>query len=172
MPHKRAIALQSLAESEFLLKLQEHTQGLFPSMKLVTERGVFPVQLMQSNRYASHRLALIGDAAHCCHPVGGQGLNLGIRDAAAIAQIIKKARERGEDIGSLSVLKRYENWRKPENLMILGFTDFLNRCFSNHLLPILLMRRFGIILLRNLPPLKIFALKLMTGSKGRNPQLV
>ena len=129
------------------------------------------MQLFQCRHYVKRRLALIGDAAHRCHPVGGQGLNLGIRDAAALAQVLSEAHQRGEDIGEVKVLKRYERWRKIENLTVLGFTDFLDRIFSNNWLPAIIIRRLGLWLLRNLPPFKIFALKLMTGFLGHIPQL-
>jgi len=168
-PHKEAQALKELDEKEFLAKLEYHTGGLLGKLELLGERFVFPVQLMQSDRYIKSRLALVGDAAHCCHPVGGQGLNLGIRDAAALAQILQEANKKGEDIGELQVLKRYESWRKKENLIILGFTDFLDRTFSNNWLPVVAVRRLGLWLMKNLPPIKIFALKLMTGLKGRTP---
>jgi 2-octaprenyl-6-methoxyphenol hydroxylase len=170
-PHEQAKALQKLDEQEFLRKLEEHTGGLLGKLQLVSDRYLFPVQLMQCDRYVKSRLALVGDAAHCCHPVGGQGLNLGIRDAAALAQIIQEACQQGEDIGDLKILKRYERWRKRENLTILGFTDFLDRLFSNNWLPVVAMRRFGLWVLEHLTPLKIFALKLMTGLKGRTPKL-
>ncbi|GAB4226312.1 MAG: FAD-dependent hydroxylase [Stanieria sp.] len=170
-PHAEAKAIQQLDEQEFIQKLHYYTGGLLGEIELVSDRAVFPVQLMQCDRYVQSRLALVGDAAHCCHPVGGQGLNLGIRDAAALAQILREAYQQGEDIGELQVLKRYENWRKRENLTILGFTDFLDRTFSNSFLPIVVIRRFGLWLMNNCQPLKIFALKLMTGLKGRTPQL-
>jgi len=82
-----------------------------------------------------------------------------------------EAHQRGEDIGEVQVLKRYERWRKSENFIILGFTDLLDRIFSNNWLPAIILRRLGLRLLRNLPPFKIFALKLMTGFQGRIPQL-
>jgi 2-octaprenyl-6-methoxyphenol hydroxylase len=170
-PHAQAKALKELDEKEFLAKLEYHTGGLLGRLEMASDRYLFPVQLMQCDRYTKSRLALIGDAAHCCHPVGGQGLNLGIRDAAALAQVLKEAREKEEDIGDLRVLKRYERWRKQENLTILGFTDFLDRLFSNNWLPIVAVRRLGLLMLHHLPPLKIFALQLMTGLKGRKPQL-
>ena len=78
--------------------MEYHTGGLLGKLELLGEPFVFPVQLMQSDRYIKSRLALVGDAAHCCHPVGGQGLNLGIRDAAALAQILQEANKKGEDI--------------------------------------------------------------------------
>lgn len=172
-PHAQAKALQELDEKEFLAKLEMeyHTRDLLGKLELASDRYLFPVQLMQSDRYTKPRLALVGDAAHCCHPVGGQGLNQGIRDVAALAQVLKEAKENGEDIGNLKVLKRYERWRKQENLVILGFTDFLDRFFSNNWLPIVAVRRMGLWIMRLLPPLKVYALQLMTGLRGRVPQL-
>ncbi|MCC0178269.1 FAD-dependent hydroxylase [Waterburya agarophytonicola K14] len=170
-PHAEAKALAELDESEFLAKLQTYTGGSLGDLELVSQRMVFPVQLMQCDRYIKPRLALIGDAAHCCHPVGGQGLNLGIRDAASLAQILQTAQQKGQDIGSLKVLKGYEAWRKIENLAILGFTDLLDRIFSNNWLPVVALRRLGLWMMSYLKPLKIFALKLMTGLLGRTPKL-
>ncbi|HBE48178.1 MAG TPA: 2-octaprenyl-6-methoxyphenyl hydroxylase [Cyanobacteria bacterium UBA11369] len=170
-PHAEAKALLELDEQEFLEKLEYHTGGLLGKLELIGSRYLFPVKLMQSDRYAQHRLALIGDAAHCCHPVAGQGMNLGIRDAAALAQILTAAHQQGEDIGDIKVLKRYERWRKTENLTILGMTDFLDRMFSNNWLPIVTIRRFGLWMLRHISPVKIYALQLMTGLRGRPPKL-
>jgi 2-octaprenyl-6-methoxyphenol hydroxylase len=170
-PHDLAKTLQEMDEQEFLAKLEHYTGGLLGKLELESDRFLFPVQLMQSDRYVRSRLALIGDAAHCCHPVGGQGLNLGIRDAAALAQVLKEAHTKQEDIGELSVLKRYESWRKRENLAILGFTDFLDRMFSNNWLPIVAVRRLGLSMMKFLPPLKLYFLKLMTGLRGRVPQI-
>jgi 2-octaprenyl-6-methoxyphenol hydroxylase len=96
---------------------------------------------------------------------------MGIRDAAALAQVLQSAHHSGEDIGEMRVLKRYERWRQRENLIILGFTDFLDRIFSNNWLPLVAVRRLGLWLLLRVRPLKIFALKLMTGLGGRPPQL-
>ena len=170
-PHAEAQALAEVDEQTFLAKLQIYTGGVLGELELVSDRLVFPVQLMQCDRYIKPRLALIGDAAHCCHPVGGQGLNLGIRDAASLAQVIQSAHQQGQDIGSLKVLKRYEGWRKIENLAILGFTDLLDRLFSNNWLPVVAVRRLGLWLMNYLKPLKILALKLMTGLLGRKPKL-
>ncbi|MDB9524944.1 FAD-dependent hydroxylase [Oscillatoria sp. CS-180] len=170
-PHDEAKALLNLDEETFLKELEYYTGGLLGKLSLTSDRLLFPVQLFQSEQYVQPRLALIGDAAHRCHPVAGQGLNLGIRDAAALAQVLSEAYLRGEDIGDIRVLKRYERWRKKENLAILGFTDFLDRMFSNSWWPIVQLRRFGLWLLRTVPPLKVFALRLMTGFLGRRPSL-
>jgi 2-octaprenyl-6-methoxyphenol hydroxylase len=126
---------------------------------------------MQSQHYIQERLALIGDAAHCCHPVTGQGMNLGIRDAATLAEILIAAHTAGEDIGNTTVLKRYESWRKPENWFILGVTDFLDRVFSNRILPLVAMRRLGLFVLDRVYPLKHMALRVMTGLAGKTPQV-
>lgn len=170
-PHAEAEALSKLDEKEFIEKLEHRTGGLLGRLELEGPRFVFNVQLMQSDRYTLPRLALIGDAAHCCHPVGGQGINMGIRDAGALAEIIQTAHQKGEDIGDIQILKRYESWRKRENVAILGFTDFLDRVFSNNWLPVVAARRFGLWILRTVPPIKIFALQLMTGLRGRPPHL-
>jgi 2-octaprenyl-6-methoxyphenol hydroxylase len=96
---------------------------------------------------------------------------MGIRDAAALAQVLQDAAERGEDIGDVQVLRRYERWRKLENWTILGFTDFLDRMFSNSWLPLVITRRLGLWMLQTIHPFKSLALRLMTGLLGRTPQL-
>jgi 2-octaprenyl-6-methoxyphenol hydroxylase len=168
-PHAEAKVLQEMDEGEFLDKLERYTGGLLGKLKLTGDRFLFPVQLMQSSRYVVPRLALLGDAAHCCHPVGGQGLNLGIRDAATLAQVILRGHQQQQDIGSIKVLRNYEKWRKKENLAILAFTDLLDRLFSNNWTAIVILRRFGLHLMSIFPPLKIFALKLMVGFIGKMP---
>ncbi|NDJ20636.1 FAD-dependent hydroxylase [Nostoc sp. B(2019)] len=170
-PHAEAQALCALNDEQFLAELSRRYGEQMGNLELLGDRFIFQVQLMQSDRYVLPRLALIGDAAHNCHPVGGQGLNLGIRDAAALAQVIQVAHNAGEDIGNIKVLKRYERWRKLENLTILGFTDLLDRMFSNNFLPLVVVRRMGLWLLRRVPVLKVFMLKLMIGLKGRTPEL-
>ena len=170
-PHAEAQALMAVDEAAFLAELERRYDGVLGKLTLESKRSLFPVQLMHSDRYTQSRLALIGDAAHCCHPVGGQGLNLGIRDAAALAQIILAARDRGEDWGEVRILRRYERWRKLENLTILGFTDLLDRCFSTGWWPLVALRRLGLRVMRQLWPLRFVALRLMTGLGGRHPRL-
>ena len=170
-PHEEANSLCALNDEQFLTQLQKRFGEQMGKLELLGDRFIFQVQLMQSDRYALHRLALIGDAAHKCHPVGGQGLNLGIRDAAALAQVIKEAHSAGKDIGDIKVLKTYERWRKRENLAILGFTDLLDRVFSNKFLPIVMARRFGLWMMQRVSLIRIFNLKLMIGLKGKTPKL-
>jgi 2-octaprenyl-6-methoxyphenol hydroxylase len=170
-PHAEAQHWLEVEEAEFLAELDRRYQGQLGKLELEGPRRLFPVKLMQSDRYVHPRLALVGDAAHCCHPVGGQGLNQGIRDAAALAEVLITAHQQGEDLGSERVLRRYERWRKLENLTILGFTDFLDRFFSNQWWPIVAIRRSGLWIMGRLWPLRFLSLKLMTGLSGRTPAL-
>jgi 2-octaprenyl-6-methoxyphenol hydroxylase len=170
-PHEEAKALCELDDEQFLLELTKRYGSQMGKLELLGERFVFPVQLMQSDKYVLNRLALVGDAAHNCHPVGGQGLNLGIRDVAALAQVIQEAHQAGKDIGNIKVLKKYERWRKFENLAILGFTDVLDRVFSNSFLPIIIVRRLGLLVMKYVPLVKVISLKLMIGLLGKTPEL-
>ncbi len=170
-PHEEAKALRDVDKGEFLAELSRRMGGQLGDLELLGDRYIFPVKLMQCDRYALPRLAVIGDAAHCCHPVAGQGMNMGIRDAAAIAQILQSAHQLGEDIGDIHILKRYERWRKLENLTILGCTDFLDRLFSNNWLLLVAMRRLVLWTMGQVPTLKNYALQLMTGLRGRHPEL-
>jgi 2-octaprenyl-6-methoxyphenol hydroxylase len=170
-PHAEAQAILEMPEAEFLAELDYRYQGQLGRIELETDRLLFPVQLMHCDRYIQHRLALVGDAAHCCHPVGGQGMNLGIRDAAILAELLQSAHQQGRDIGHLSVLRHYERDRRLGNLTILGFTDALDRMFSNHWWPLMAVRRSGLWLLRGIRPLRYLALRLMTGLTGRTPVL-
>lgn len=170
-PHAEAQALKELDETEFLKLLEYRTGGLLGKLELLSDRYVYPVQLMQSDRYIQHRLALVGDAAHCCHPVGGQGLNMGIRDAGALTEVLKIATKKGEDIGQKRVLKRYEGWRQKENLIVLGLTDFLDRTFSGNWTLKVSLRRLGLGILSKVQIFRYLALRLMTGLIGRAPKI-
>jgi 2-octaprenyl-6-methoxyphenol hydroxylase len=170
-PHAQAHELQAMDEAEFMKLLEYRTGGLLGRLKLLGDRAVFPVQLMQSDRYVGPRLALAGDAAHGCHPVGGQGLNMGVRDAAAIAEVVQTAHRAGEDIGDPQILKSYESWRQRENLMVLGLTDFLDRMFSGSGQPKVVVRRWGLWGLRKARSFRYLALRLMTGLMGRPPKI-
>lgn len=170
-PKSEAETLLAMNDREFIAEFKRRYGDHFGTPTIEGQRYVFPVQLMHSSRYVLPRLALIGDAAHSCHPLGGQGVNMGIRDMAALAQVLRTAHSRNEDIASLVVLKRYERWRQWENLMILSLTDLLNRTFSNQILPIVLLRRLSLGLLRHIHPLRSLIFRLMTGLTGRTPQL-
>lgn len=170
-PHGEAEALLRLPSDQFMAELAQRFGPQMGHLTLLNQPRTFPVRLMQSRHYVRPHLALIGDAAHGCHPVGGQGLNMGIRDAAALADVLAAAHSRGEGIGALPVLKRYEQWRRRENWLVLSMTDFLNRSFSNRWIPLVGLRRLGLVLLEGIPPLKWLALTIMTGRFGRLPRL-
>ncbi len=170
-PHQQAQKLVEMPIEEFTDRLQIATSHILGKLAVDSPRFLFPVQLMQSDHYIQHRLALVGDAAHCCHPVAGQGMNLGIRDAAALAEILAAAHQQGEDLGSAQVLQRYQSWRQPENWAILAFTDFLDRFFSTSFWPVVAVRRIGLRMLENIPGGKHFSLRLMTGLAGRIPKV-
>lgn len=171
VPHAEAERLMQLDRASFLQELTQRYGSQMGQLDLVGDPYVFPVRLLHSTQYVKPRLALIGDAAHCCHPVGGQGMNLGVRDAAALAEVIRTAHHRGEDFASLKVLKRYERWRMVENVIVLAFTDCLDRLFSNRILPIVGLRRLGLWILGNIQPIKTQILRLMLGLTGRAPQI-
>jgi 2-octaprenyl-6-methoxyphenol hydroxylase len=111
---------------------------------------------MHAARYTAERLALVGDAAHGIHPIAGQGLNLGFRDVAALAEAVIEAVNAGEDPGSAAVLARYQAARRPDSLVMLGATHVLERLFSSRLPPVRVARRLGIAAVDRLPALKRF----------------
>jgi 2-octaprenyl-6-methoxyphenol hydroxylase len=170
-PHADADRFLQMDEDEFLRELTARYGDQMGALALEGCRSVFPVQLRQSLSYVQPGLALIGDAAHCCHPVGGQGINLGIRDAAALVEVVLAAQVQGEDFASLAVLRRYQGWRQWENLLVLAFTDVLTRMFSNQIWPVVRVRRLGLWGLNHVPLVKPLALRLMLGLTGRVPQL-
>lgn len=170
-PHEEAQAILNLPEAEFMAELERRYGSQMGKLKRLTPPALFPVQLMQCDRYIQPRLALVGDAAHSCHPVGGQGLNMGLRDAAALAEVLTAAHHKGQDLGAVTVLRRYERWRRWENWVILSFTDTLTRSFSNQIAPIVALRRTGLWVLTHVSPLRHLALRLMTGRLGRVPKL-
>ncbi|NEQ25883.1 MAG: FAD-dependent hydroxylase [Microcoleus sp. SIO2G3] len=170
-PHAEAQAIVALPSDQFMTELRRRYGEQMGKLTLLSQPLVFPAQLMQSRRYYQPRLVLLGDAAHCCHPVGGQGLNMGIRDAAALAQVLQTAQQHKQDLGSLAVLKRYDRWRRYENWVVLAFTDILNRSFSNQWLPMVKLRRLVLRLIIYWSFPRRLLLRLMTGLWGRQPQL-
>jgi len=117
-------------------------------------------------------LALVGEAAHMIHPIAGQGLNLSIRDIAALAELLIDTRRLGLDIGSESVLQRYERWRRFDVVALAAVTDGLNRLFSNSLPIVQLARDFGLAAVHRLPPLKRLLMRDAMGLAGDLPRLV
>ena len=167
-PHAEAQALLALSDDDFVEALNQRYGTQMGRLAVEGKRFIFPAKLVHSCEYVRPRVALVGDAAHSCHPVGGQGLNLGIRDVAALAQVLSAAQAQGEDIGSLQVLRRYQRWRRRENILALGFTDVLNRMFSTQVLPVVVMRRLGLRLMSLVPLVKVLSLRFMAGLVGRS----
>lgn len=161
LPHPEAEAVAALDDRAFLAKLQPYLDPQMAQITAVSDRFVFPTQLMQVNSYVADRFVVIGDAAHRCHPVGGQGLNLGLRDVWALAQqILATPCERLGDRPSLIQFHRQRWW---QNALTLGFTDLLNRLFSNAWWPLVGVRRWGLWLLRTVAPFKRLVLRFMAG---------
>ncbi|MCH9018912.1 MAG: FAD-dependent monooxygenase, partial [Proteobacteria bacterium] len=118
------------------------------------------------------RLALVGDAAHVIHPIAGQGLNLGLRDVAALAEVLVDARRLGLDLGGGATLERYARWRRFDNTVLIAATDGLNRLFSNDIAPLRLARGLGLAAVDRLPPLKRLFMRHAMGTLGELPRLM
>lgn len=133
----------------------------------------YPLRLQIARRFFGPRFALVGDAGHTVHPLAGQGLNLGLRDAAALAETIVEARRLGMDIGSTAVLERYDRWRRGETLAMATLTDGLNRLFSRDWRPLRLVRGIGLGLVDRVPLVKDFLLEKARGAAGQGmPRLL
>lgn len=161
LPHPEAEAVAALDDRSFLATLQPYLDPQMAEITAVSDRFVFPAQFMQVNSYAADRFVVIGDAAHRCHPVGGQGLNLGLRDVWNLAQQILATPL--EEIGDRRHLMQFHRQRWWQNVLTLAFTDFLNRLFSNTWWPLVAVRRCGLWLLRTVSPLKRLVLRFMAG---------
>jgi 2-octaprenylphenol hydroxylase len=129
LPTADAERLLAASDAEFLAELGDASTGVIGELTKCSKRVAFPLQALHALKYTVPRVALLGDAAHTVHPLAGQGMNLGILDAASIAAVIEDALLAGEDIGDLKVLRRYERDRKGDNLAMLAAFDGLNRLF-------------------------------------------
>jgi 2-octaprenyl-6-methoxyphenol hydroxylase len=163
--------LTRLPEAEFAAELRARFGDFLGAIEPVGPRWAYPLSLMQAERYIDRRLALVGEAAHVIHPIAGQGLNVGIRDVAALAEAIVDARRLGLDIGDDSVLERYQRWRRLDAVLLAGVTDGLNRLFSNTIAPVKLARDIGLAAVNRLPPLKRLLMRHAMGTLGDRPRL-
>jgi 2-octaprenyl-6-methoxyphenol hydroxylase len=127
---------------------------------------------MLAERYVERRLALVGEAAHVIHPIAGQGLNIGIRDVAALAELVIDARRLGLDIGEDALLQRYQRWRRLDALLLAAVTDGLNRLFSNSIPPLRLARDLGLAAVDRIAPVKRFLMRDAMGVTGDLPRLL
>jgi len=137
----------------------------------VGNRQAYPLNLVRARESVRPRLALIGNAAHSLHPVAGQGFNLGLRDVAALADVLVEALHDGVDLGNLAVLQRYAAARRRDQHGVIAFTDGLARIFANPLAPVALARNLGLIAVDLLPPCKHFLTRRTMGLAGRLPRL-
>ncbi|CAM5777088.1 2-octaprenyl-6-methoxyphenyl hydroxylase [Labrys miyagiensis] len=157
-------AFHAELEKRFGLRLGE--------FRAVGPRAAFPLAMRIARSFVGERLALVGDAAHLIHPIAGQGLNLGIRDAAALSECIADAAGLGLDIGSPDVLERYQRWRRFDTVSMGMATDGLNRLFSNDHDAIRLVRDVGLGLVERFPLAKRFFIREATGLTGTVPRLM
>ena len=154
-------------------KILEARLGNFlGKFKIIGDRHSYPLELSIADRFIDERLALIGDAAHSVHPIAGQGLNAGFKDIAVLAHILQDAHHRGEDLGSLVVLKRYEEWRRFDSVQLAYSTDLFNKLFSNENEALRLVRNIGLNLLDSIPAAKRNIIKEAAGITGELPRLM
>jgi len=151
-------------EQRFGLKLGE--------IRVEDKPRAWPLGLTLARAFVTPRFALCGDAAHGIHPIAGQGLNLGFKDAAALAETVVEADRLGQDIGALDVLQRYERWRRFDTVQMGITTDVLNRLFSNDFAPLRTVRDIGLGLVDRMPMLKGFFIRQASGLSGGMPRLL
>ena len=167
-----APALMALDDDAFRDEMALRFGDYLGGLSVVGPRFSYPLGLMHARRYIVPRLALAGDAAHAMHPIAGQGLNIGWRDVAALAEVIVDALRLGGDPGSMVTLERYERWRRVDNTLMLAATDALNRLFSNDVAPVRLARDAGLAAVNRLAPIKQLFMRHAMGVLGDAPRLI
>lgn len=168
---EQADQLLALDEYNFAQALTEAFERRLGEIVQVGPRGAFPLRLQHARAYVKPGLALIGDAAHVVHPLAGQGVNLGLLDAATLAEVLLDGLAAGHKVGALRVLRRYERWRKSDNLPMLGIMDGFKRLFGNSLPPVRLLRNLGLNLADAAGPLKNAMARRAMGLAGDLPKL-
>lgn len=168
----RAEALSALYDAAYAAELAARIGPRLGAVELIGRRWSYPLDLTLAERYCAPRLALVGDAAHGVHPIAGQGMNMGLRDVAALAETILDAARRGEDIGTVPVLERYERWRRFDATAFALGMDALNRLFSNDLAPLSAMRRAGLGAVGAVAPARRMLMREATGQSGSVPRLL
>ena len=171
---ERAALAPSLMEASsevFARELGARFGDFLGALEPTGPRWSYPLRLAHAKRYVAPRLALAGDAAHAIHPLAGQGFNLGIRDAAVLAELVVDRARLGLDIGSDDVLTYYQRRRRFDSVLLMGVTDGLNRLFSNDNQGLRLVRDVGLAAVNEMPPVKRFFMRHAMGLAGDLPRL-
>lgn len=168
----RAAQIIALDDDAFLAALRPAFGSFLGQISLAGARFSYPLGLTLANSFIAPRLALVGDAAHGVHPIAGQGLNAGLRDVAALAQVLGEARQRGEDIGSEQVLHRYQQWRRFDTATLALATDTFNRLFSNDNPVLRTVRDIGMGVVNASPTLRRAFIREAAGLTGDLPRLM
>lgn len=166
----------ALPDDQFDAELQ-HRVGdpahcVWGKVKSVGKRFSYPLALMHAENFIAPRFVLVGDAAHGIHPIAGQGVNLGYRDVAVLAELIINQRKLGLDIGADTVLQHYQRWRKFDSVSMTASTDILNRLFSSRIPGMSLVRRAGMSAVNRMPPLKQLFMRHAMGLVGDLPKMM
>jgi 2-octaprenyl-6-methoxyphenol hydroxylase len=169
---KEAARIVALPDREFHDELEQRFGLKLGEIEAVGPRRAFPLGLSVACTFISARVALVGDAAHVIHPIAGQGLNLGLRDVAALAEAVADAARLGLDIGGPEVLKRYERWRRFDTMTMGVATDGLNRLFSNRSDALRIVRDLGLGMVERMPRMKEFFIREAAGITGEVPKLL
>jgi len=168
----QARAIQALDDDGYLAALRPRFGDFLGRIALAGDRFTYPLSLSLAERFVAPRLALVGDAAHGVHPIAGQGLNLGFRDVGALAQVLIEAARRGEDIGAIDVLERYETWRRFDSTALALGMDTVNRLFSNDNPILRVGRDLGLAAVNAFPGLRRGFMRQAAGLSGDVPRLL
>ncbi|MCU0734183.1 MAG: UbiH/UbiF/VisC/COQ6 family ubiquinone biosynthesis hydroxylase [Methylotetracoccus sp.] len=163
--------LRACTDAELLGELTREFPLCLGDVRRIVARGSFPLRRQHALCYAKDGVALIGDAAHMIHPLAGQGVNIGLLDAAALAEVIVTAATRNEDFGAAETLKRYERMRRTDNLVMMSAMDLFYRLFGNANVPLKFLRNLGLGLAERIVPAKNFFMRQAMGIQGKLPKL-
>ena len=163
--------LKKLSSEELILELTATFPDCLGKIKQVLGVASFPLKRQHAQHYVKKGIALVGDAAHMINPLAGQGVNIGLLDAAALAEVLVEANEKSENISDIAVLQRYEKMRRNENLRMMTVMDAFYRVFSNKILPVKFFRNFGLGLAERISPVKNKVMRMAIGLDGNLPKL-
>jgi 2-octaprenyl-6-methoxyphenol hydroxylase len=172
MPKEDAAGWMSLSDDDFASEAQAAMGGFLGKISLAAPRSTFPLGFHHSARMTDERLALVGDSAHAIHPIAGQGLNLGFRDAAAFTQVLVEGSRLGLDLGDKQLLDRYQRWRSLDSLSVAVATDSLTRVYGIPGKTASAVRRFGMGVIDRLGPVKNKLMGEARGTSGELPLLL